>query len=215
MKKKWMVLLGIMTVILCIGLAACGSSDSDAEEATAEEAEGFVEVESIDGSIYGYAGEDPVVAAVYEYIATTFPENYDVEEGMVSIPTVMIIDKVENEDGSVDVLGDFWIDNYTVEGDTLMNQSGGNYPGKMHVVKDGDSYKVDSFEPVGDGSEFEPTAKKIFGDKYEDFMKINSDSNERDKQRAATISVFTGANGIDVTKYQDYGWDPVELPRLD
>lgn len=212
MKKKLMILLGIITVIACIGLTACGGSDTEAEEpATEPEAEETVEVESIDGSIYGYTGEDAVEATVYEYVATELAADYDVKEGMVSIPTVMIIDKVENEDGSVDVLGDFWVENYTIEGDTLVCQSGGNHPGKMHVVKDGDAYKVESFEPVGDGDQFEPTAKAIFGDKYDAFMKFNSDNEAREALRAETVANFVTANGLEVTKYQDYGWDPVEL----
>ena len=210
MKRKVMFLLGMITVIACIGLTACGGSDSEAEE-PATEPEETVEVESIDGSVYGYAGEDPVEATIYEYVATTIAQEFDVEEGMVSIPTVTVIDKVENEDGSIDVTGDFWVDNYTIEGDTLVNQSGGNFPGKMHVVKDGDSYKVESFEQVGDGSEFEPTAKAIFGDSYDKFMTINSDSDAREALRAETVATFVKANGLEVTKYQDYGWNPVEL----
>ncbi len=214
MKKKLMILLGIITVIACIGLTACGGSDTEAEDQATEpetEAEEFVEVESIDGSVYGYAGEDVVEATVYEYVATELAGGFELEEGMVSIPTVTIIDKIENEDDSVDVLGDFWVDNYTIEGDTLMNQSGGNFPGKMHVVKDGDSYKVESFEQVGDGDQFEPTAKEIFGDKYDAFMKVNADNEAREALRAETVATFVKANNLAVTKYQDYGWDPVEL----
>ena len=214
MKKKLMILLGMITVIACIGLTACGGSDAEAEEPATEpetEAEEFVEVESIDGNVYGYTGEDPVEATVYEYVATELAGQFDVEEGMVSIPTVTVIDKIENEDGSFDVLGDFWIDNYTIEGDTLMNQSGGNFPGKMHVVIDGGTYKVESFEQVGDGDQFEPTAKEIFGDKYDAFMEINSDSEAREALRAETVATFVKAKNLEVTKYQDYGWDPVEL----
>ena len=213
MRKRLMILLGMITVIACIGLTACGSSDSEAE-APAEDtaAEDTVEIESIDGSIYGYTGEDPVEAAVYEYVATTIAGNFEIEEGMVSIPTVSIVDRIENEDGTIDVTGDFWIDNYTIEGDTLVDQSGGNFPGKMHIVMDGDAYKVDSFEAVGDGSEFEPTAREIFGDSYDKFMEVYSNEDARAELRTQTIANFVKANNLEVTKYQDYGWDPVELP---
>lgn len=214
MKKKLMILLGIITVIACIGFTACGSNDTEAEEQATEpetEAEEFVEVESIDGSVYGYTGEDAVEATVYEYVATELAGDFELEEGMVSIPTITIIDKIENEDGSIDVLGDFWVDNYTIEGDTLVDQSGGNFPGKMHVVREGDSYKVESFEQVGDGDQFEPTAKEIFGDKYDAFMKFNADDEARAALRTATVATFVKANNLAVTKYQDYGWDPVEL----
>ena len=63
--------------------------------------------------------------------------------------------------------------------------------------------------PVGDGSEFEPTAKKIFGDKYDEFMKVNSDDETMDNLRSETVANYVMATGIDVTQYQDYGWDPV------
>ena len=38
MKKKLMILLGMITVIACIGLTACGSSDSEAEAPSEETA---------------------------------------------------------------------------------------------------------------------------------------------------------------------------------
>ena len=81
----------------------------------------------------------------------------------------------------------------------------------MHLVKDGDKYKVESFEAVGDGSEFEPTAKAIFGEKYDEFMKVSSDEETMNSLRTETIKNYVQATGIDVTQYQDYGWDPVEL----
>ena len=160
---------------------------------------------------YGYMGEDPVEGAVYEYMATEIAKQYEPEEGVVSIPAVYIIDRVDNEDGSVDVIGEFEIYNYTVEGDTLKMQSGGSHPGKMHLVKDGDYYKVESFEQVGDGSEFEPTAKKIFGDKYDEFMKVSSDDETMNAARTEAVANYVKATGLEVTKYQDEGWDPVEF----
>jgi NDP-sugar pyrophosphorylase family protein len=64
----------------------------------------------------------------------------------------------------------------------------------------------------GDGSEFEPTAKAIFGDSYDKFMEVNSDEDARAQIRTETVANFVKANNLEVTKYQDYGWDPVELP---
>lgn len=213
MKKKFMILLGIITVMACIGLTACGGGESE-EPATepAQEPETEAAEPAADYSAYGYTGEDPVEGAVYEYMATEITQQYEVGEGIISIPTVAIVDRIENEDGSVDVAGLFQLDNYTVEEDTLMSQSGGEHPGKMHLVRDGDVYKVDEFERVGDGSDFEPTARKIFGDKYEDFMKIESDDKAKQALRTETVANYVKANGLAVTKYQDYGWDPVELP---
>ena len=211
MKKELMLLLSAVLVIACIGLTACGGS-GDEEQTTETEAqneETAAPTQFWGG--YGYMGEDPVEGAVYEYMATEVSKEYEPGEDSVSIPVVYIIDRVENEDGSVDVTGEFEIYNYTVEEETLVTQSGGSHPGKMHLVKDGDKYKVESFEAVGDGSEFEPTAKAIFGEKYDEFMKVSSDEETMNSLRTETIKNYVQATGIDVTQYQDYGWDPVEL----
>ena len=78
-------------------------------------------------------------------------------------------------------------------------------------MKDGESYKVESFDQVGDGSNYEPTAKKIFGDKYDAFVKADGDDEARNALRTETIKNYVEANGLEVTQYQDYGWDPVQL----
>ena len=55
--------------------------------------------------------------------------------------------------------------NYDLNGDTLECKSGGSYPGCIHVkdvLDDPRGYVVTDFEIVGDGSDFAPTAKKIF-----------------------------------------------------
>ena len=160
---------------------------------------------------YGYMGDDPVEGAVYEYLATVIPEQYGIDKDTISIPAVCIVDKVENEDGTVDVAGSFQVYNYKVDGDTLKTQSGGSHPGKLHLVKDGEFYKAESFEPVEDGGGFEASAKKIFGDKYDDFIKADSDDEKKEALRKEAIQNYVQATGIEVTQYQDEGQDPVKL----
>ncbi len=160
---------------------------------------------------YGYMGDDPVEGAAYEYVAIAFPEQYEIDEDTISIPVVCIIDKVENEDGSVDVAGNYQIYNYKVEGDTLKMQSGGSYPGKIHLVKDGEFYTGESFEAVEDGGSFEPSAKEIFGDKYDEFMKVYSDDKKMEDLRKEAVANYVQATGLKVTQYQDEGQDPVKL----
>ena len=208
MKKVLMLLLSVILVFGFMGLTACGGSN---EEAQSEDVQEETAAETMFWGGYGYMGDDPVEGAVYEYVATEISKSFEPDENMISIPVVDIIDTVENEDGTVDVAGDFEIFNYTVEGETLMTQSGGSHPGKMHLVPDGDYYKVESFEAVGDGDEFEPTVKAIFGDKYDEFMKINSDDETMPALRTETIRNYVQATGLAVTQYQDFGWDPVEL----
>ena len=81
----------------------------------------------------------------------------------------------------------------------------------MHVTQDGDTYKVTGFDQVADGGEFESSAKEIFGDDYDAFMKINSDSDAIEKERAKVLADYVKANDLNVKKYKDPGWKPVKL----
>ena len=218
MKKKLAILLSALLVLMCFALTACGGGGSEesaepAEEPAQEEAAAEDETDPVQGSLYGYDGDDPVVAAVYQYLAEELSKNYDPPEGAVSIPVVNIIKTdTDSEDGDADVYGDFWINNYTIEGDTLKCISGGNHSGKMELIQVGSGYSVKEFEQVQDGSNFEPSAKDIFEESYDEFIKSNGDQDAREKQRAETIANYVKANGLSVTKYQDEGWDPVDIP---
>ena len=161
----------------------------------------------VDGAAYGYAGDDPIDLACYKYMAENVSKDY--EPADVSIPIVIIVHEDPAPEDEVLVYGDFWIDNYNIEGDTLKCVSGGNYPGCMHVDKA--TYTVTAFDPVADGGEFESSAKEIFGDSYDDFMKVYSDSEAVAEARKATVSDYVNLNGLDIKYYQDEGWDPVEL----
>ena len=172
------------------------------EETTQEAAQ----TPEIDGAPYGYSGDDPVEAAVYKYMAEEMSKDYD--EAQVHIPTVSIVHVDYTPENEILVYGDFWIENYNIEGETLKRVSGGDYPGVMHLSKD---YTVTAFDQAADGEDFEASAKKLFGEHYEDFMKVHSDSDARDELRRITVSDYVKMNGLSVTQYQDEGWDPVEL----
>ena len=162
-----------------------------------------------DGAAYGYGGDDPVEAACYKYMAETVSQSYDAAD--YSIPIVMIVHEDFTPEDEVLVYGDFWVYNYAISKDTLECKSGGAHPGMMRVAKEGDEYKVTEFRPVEDGGSFESSAKEIFGDDSDKFMQITADSDAREKLRAQGLADYVKTNGIAVTKYQDYGQDPVEL----
>ena len=71
--------------------------------------------------------------------------------------------------------------------------------------------KVTAFDQVEDGSRYLPTAKKIFGDKFEAFKTINSDEKNRERLRAEGLATYAKKNGLSVTLYQDYGWPARKL----
>ena len=205
----------IMVLMLIFAMAGCSKTDEEAEgsmseevEEAAEEAEEAAEA-AVDAAEYGYSGTDPIEAEVYKYVAEELSKGFDKAE--YSIPVVTIIDTDASDENDIRVWGDFSVNNYNVDGDTLKCVSGGNFPGCIHIAKDADGYKVTGMDQVKDGGEFESSAKEIFGDRYDEFMKVNSDNDSREAIRAQIASVYTKAHDIPVTKYQDGGWDPVDL----
>ena len=81
------------------------------------------------------------------------------------------------------------------------------------MKKDGDSYTVTSFDKVADGADSESSARELFGEEYDAYAKIHSDDVERAELRKIIVSDYVNLNGLDITKFQDYGQDPVELYR--
>ena len=57
------------------------------------------------------------------------------------------------------------------------------------------------------------SAKKIFGDHYNEFEKLSADDKASEQTRAQIIANYVAANNLKITAYQDYGWDPVTLPE--
>ena len=204
MRKRVFILM--TALVMAFGISACGAKEEAAVEEENVATEDTESEPEVDGTAYGYAGSDPVEAAVYKYLAEEVSKDYDDAE--VHIPTVNIVHIDFTPKDEILVYGDFWIENYNVEGDTLKCVSGGHYPGMMQVSKD---YVVTDFKQAADGEDFDSSAKEIFGDYYDDFMKIYSDSDLRNELRKVTVTDYVNLNGLSVTQYQDEGWDPVEI----
>ena len=127
--------------------------------------------------------------AIDDYLVKEIGRYYP--EAEASIPFHPYVEVDESDSDDIKVWGDFWILNYNMSGDTLKVASGGSHAGLMHVRQIGDAhFEVTSFEPVGDGSNFTPSAKKIFGDKYENFIAAHSDEQKREAIRKASVEEF-------------------------
>ena len=159
--------------------------------------------------VYKYNGDDKLTAAVYQFMIDDYASQYDKSD--VSIPCIMIVGTDESDSEDIRVYGDFWLLNYDLEGDTLECKSGGSYPGCIHFKKIDSGYEALKMDMVEDGSGYTPSAKKIFGDMYEDFEKVSSDDQAREKTRAQIISDYVKDNKLSITKYHDFGWDPVVI----
>ena len=147
------------------------------------------------------------------YLSEVIGTQYASGEVCIHFHNFIAVDESRPED--IQVWGDFWVDNYKVSGDTLLFVSGGTHPGKMHVKKDAEGhFTVTGFDAVGDGSEFLPTAKAIFGDRFDAFQQAYSDHIRREEVRKNAIAAFVSKHGLPVKVYKDYGWPAVEIPKV-
>lgn len=162
---------------------------------------------------YEYPGPEAFYSVLYKYMIDEFGAGY--EPADVCIPCPIIIAEDESDHDDIRVWADFQIYNYSLNGDTLETQSGGSYPGCMHLKSTDDAagYEVTGMDLVGDGSDYDPTAKKIFGKYYEEFVKSSANEKGREATRAQIIANYAAANNLDIKAYKDYGWDPVSLPE--
>lgn len=198
--KLWMC-----AAILICGVGFMGSCNGNADKATEAAAEDTVAVEN----------ENPVVTAVDRYLVDSIGKHYAPGEMCIPCATVVACDQWTTDSvvDSVVVLGDFWVFNFNVVGDTLKTVSGGDHPGKMCLKKnEKGEFEVISFEQVEDGHGNEASARRIFGDMYEAFHGINSDQETREQARGIAIARYVRANKLPVKFYQDYGWPAKEIP---
>ncbi len=234
MRKSIAILLSVLLVLSCFALSACGKDEAaPASETSAAStapasasptdtasaaptasatATAAVPAASTEIKSYGYDGQEEWQAAIYRYLVEEIGQkHFETGEGIYTVPVVQIIDLTEAENGGSNVWGCFEVYNYKIEGETLSCVSGGSFPGKMHVAKTANGSVVDDFAVVEDGANYDSSAKEIFGDRYESFVAESSDENARNAARKQILANYVKANGLKVTQYQDYGWDPVKL----
>ena len=172
---------------------------------------GVTDVQVENGRIGAYRlvqKEDNALAAIYRYM-TGIGSNYT--PGEYSIPYCLIAGTEEENPDDIRIWGDFCVENYNQAGDTLKSVSGGSHPGCMHVKKTDAGFEVFQFDAVGDGSDFNPTAKSIFGDRYDAFMALHSDDAAKKTARTKSILDYAEVNGLDISCYQDFGWPAVRI----
>ncbi len=183
------------------------TEETAVEEETAEAAEESSEISELPA--YEYPDKGSTSYGICKYLVEEVSKDYD--EAKVCIPYFIEIATDNSNPDDILIYGDYWIDNYNLEGDTLVTESGGNYPGLMHLKKTDDGYEVTAFDVVEDGEDGMASAKEIFGDYYDKYLETMEDSESRDNTRVEFMSEYVLANELPITQYQDYGWDPVPL----
>ncbi len=216
-KKKLALIAG--AVMLAASLAACGKKEEATTAAPTTEAttEAATSTDTMLGDAassanlpkFVYIGDDPVIAPICAYSVDVLAANYPAAD--VSIPCIQVVALDESNPDDVLVYGSYWIYNYKLDGDTLVCESGGHYPGLIHLKTVDNKYEVASFDVVEDGSNYDESAKEIFGDHYDDFTKLVSDDAFHEEIRKNIIGDYVADNKLSITKYQDYGQEPKEL----
>ena len=153
---------------------------------------------------------DEYLAAIETYLRTIGSQY---TPGEVCIPSYTVVAINDNDTDYTRVWGDWWVFNYNIVGDTLKCVSGGSHPGLMYL-KQNDTHKwiVTSFDQLEDGSRYLPSAKRIFGEYYEAFHKVNSSQEHRDSMRLKQVAYYVQEHKLPVTMLQDSGWPAVTLP---
>ena len=153
---------------------------------------------------------DEYLAAIEAYLRTIGSQY---TPGEVCIPSYTVVAINDNDTDYTRVWGDWWVFNYNIVGDTLKCVSGGSHPGLMYL-KQNDTHEwiVTSFDQVEDGSRYLPSAKRIFGEYYDAFHKVNSSQEHRDSIRLKQVAYYVKEHNLPVTMLQDSGWPAVPLP---
>lgn len=186
MKKRFVSIILMAVLALTLGLTGCKTETTVNIDASA------------------------VDDAIAEYLVNEVGKYYDKAD--VCIPVIHNLStNIINNDATA--YGDYWVENYDIKGDTLEFVSGGNYPGvfKLKINEKGDMVVTD-FQSPEDGEGYADSAKKLFGKYYEDFANYSADDKAKKEVRTKAIAEYVKANGLKVTQYHDYGWDPVALP---
>ena len=82
----------------------------------------------------------------------------------------------------------------------------------MNIKKTEDGFEVKALDQVADGSDNLPSAKKIFGDKFATFQKLNSDEGWREQVRADRLADYVMIHKLTAKWYKDYGRAPKRIP---
>lgn len=158
---------------------------------------------------YEYPDPSSKEYAVYQYLLQDYNEMVNTSLCDVTIPYALIFAEDEKNPDDIVVMLTGWISSYNQEDGVLEMQSGSEWTGAVHLKKTSDGYEGMSLEALSDGSEYDPSAKRIFGSHYDDFKKITrEDLNKIQKQ---VISDYVTSNGLDINSYQDLGSDPVSI----
>lgn len=195
----------MMALVAVVMMTACGGKQTKAVDSEATDT-----IENNRTAI-AEASDTTWTTVINRYLTDSIGSHY--AEGEHCVPAYSIVAADESRSDDILVWGDFWVFHYNQVGDTLKCVSGGSHPGLMHIRRTDKGFAVTNFDCVEDGSGNIPSAKRIFGEKYEAFHAINSDADKREVVRHDMLAAYVSKHGLSATMYQDYGWPAKPLNK--
>ena len=185
-----------------------GMEDSDNAEVVFERAPAL--------PAYVCTGSDEIGAAVANGLAGSgLADRFLTEPGYVMIPVVSIHKTEMTEDARAKVYGSFWILNYVKRGSVLHCISGGEFAGIASLEKGEHGWRMTGLEEAGDGEDYAADLERFANGDTELLQKYQEsadlDTPAQKEIRIRTIREYVESNGLGITAYQDYGWEPVSL----
>jgi len=160
---------------------------------------------------YAYPGPEKLYAAVCAYMTDELGKYYTPEDVCIPCPAIVGTDESNPED--ILVWGDFWVYNFDWDGDTLLEKSGGSFPGLIHLRKNGEEYEGVRMDEVSSGADYDQSARSIFGERFDELERIHADDAGRRAREEQVLANYAAANQLPIVQYQEYGREPVRLPE--
>jgi beta-glucosidase-like glycosyl hydrolase len=162
-----------------------------------------------------YAGDTSTLDGnIANYLIAEFSPGYEAPDTWIPVVQTVAVDESNAED--IKCWGSYWILGYDQNGTTLECSCGGNYPGCVHLAKTAEGgYEVTSMDVAEDGERWYGSLVEICGgdSALADEIAAATDLSAEPQAgiRTDAIRAYVQENGLNVTAYQDFGWDPVEL----
>ena len=158
---------------------------------------------------YVYQGDEPMMAAICDYLLETQAGYFGEADVAIPCPVVLETDDADPED--IRVWGEFSLFNYNLLNTTLVLQSGGIVPGLLHLKAAGEDFEVVSAEWVEDGEDYGAAVERIFGAREGLVRKLENIAEASEEAMLRSVSDYVRWNGLPITQYQEFGWLPVPL----
>ncbi len=160
---------------------------------------------------YVYTGDEPYLDVISEYMVTTYAEEGFGTEADVYIPYSFISGTDESNPEDILVYGEYDIDGYELKNTTLVSINGARNRGVFHLKKESDgAYTVVS----ADLPPTEMESVELFSDTDGLYEKLSALTEEEiEAKRTDAIAGYIKANSaLNITQWQDYGWEPEAIP---